>query len=77
VPALKELAGSAGSQSITPESASRISPEQVQQIANQAQRASPSIIDQVSGYYARHPDVVKALGGAAITLAIQRIVQRR
>jgi hypothetical protein len=67
VPALKELAGSAG----------RISPEQVQQIANQAQRVSPSVIDQVSGYYARHPDVVKALGGAAITLAIQRIVQRR
>ena len=55
----------------------QISPEQVQQAAVQAERENPSIIDQVSGFYAQHPDVVKALGGAAISIAIQHIARRK
>lgn len=55
----------------------QISPEQVKQAAAYAQNANPSIIDQVSGFYAQHPDVVKALGGAAISIAIQHIARRK
>jgi ABC-type cobalamin transport system ATPase subunit len=74
VPGLKEVSGG---QSVTSQDASQISAEQVQQAAAHAQRQNPSIVDQVSGFYAQHPDVVKALGGAAISIAIQHIVRRR
>jgi hypothetical protein len=78
VPELKDLAGSsAGGQGVTPQRASQISAEQVQRAAADAQRDNPSIVDQVSGFYARHPDVVKALGGAAISIAIQSMARRK
>jgi hypothetical protein len=78
VPGLSDLAGSSGGgPSVTSQQASRISPEQVQQAAAHAQNANPSIIDQVSGFYAQHPGVVRALGGAAITIALQHIARRR
>jgi hypothetical protein len=78
IPGLKELAGSTGGgQSVTPQNASQISAEQVQQAAAHAQRDNPSIVDQFSGFYAQHPGVVKTLGAAAITIAIRHIAQRR
>jgi len=78
VPALRDLAGSeGGARTVTPAIASQVSAEQVGRLANRAQRADPSIVDQVSGFYAEHPDVVKALGGAAITIAIQYIARRK
>ena len=77
VPGLNQLAGSAGGgQSVTSQNANQLSAEQVQQAAAHLQRENPSIVDQVSGFYAQHPDVVKALGGAAITIAIQHIARR-
>jgi hypothetical protein len=77
VPSLQGLASRlGGGQSVTPQAASQISAEQVQQLAQQAERTNPSIVDQVSNFYAQHPDVVKALGGAAIAIAIQRIAGR-
>jgi hypothetical protein len=78
VPGLNELAGSSGGgQSVTSQQASQISAEQVQQAVAHAQRENPSIVDKISGFYAQHPDAVKALGGAAITIAIQHIARRR
>jgi hypothetical protein len=78
VPGLKELAGNPDEgQSVTSEKASQVSAEQVQQAATHAQRENPSIVDQVSGFYAQHPGVVKALGGAAITIAIQHMARRK
>jgi hypothetical protein len=77
IPALKKLMGTAGGeQPVTSQTASQISAEQVQKLANQAQQNNPSIVDQVSGFYAQHPNVIKALGGAAIAIAIQHIVRR-
>ena len=54
-----------------------VSELQVQEAVARAQRDNPSVVDQVSGFYAQHPDVVKALGGAAITIAIKHIARRR
>jgi hypothetical protein len=76
IPVLRDLAGGA-SQGVSAEAANQVSAEQVQQIAQNAQQNNPSIVDRVSGFYAQHPDVVKALGGTAIAIAIQHIVRRR
>jgi hypothetical protein len=74
VPALKNLGGS---QTVSAEQANQVSADQVRQIATHAEQNNPSIVDSVSNFYAQHADVVKALGGAAIAIAIQRIAQRR
>jgi hypothetical protein len=77
IPGLGNLASSlAQNKTITPEQASQVSPEQVQQAAEHAQRTNPSIVDQVSGFYAAHPTAVKALGTAAVTLVLQHIARR-
>jgi hypothetical protein len=62
---------------VTPQQASQVSPEQVQEIAAHAERQNPSVVDQVSGFYAKHPDVVKAVGGLALTIALQHMLNRR
>ena len=40
--------------SMTPEQASRISPDQVQQMAAHAEQQNPSVVDQASSFYAQH-----------------------
>jgi hypothetical protein len=62
---------------VTPQQASQVTPEQVQQIAEQAQNKRPSVVDQVSGFYAQHPEVVKAAGGMALTIMLQHMLRRR
>lgn len=77
VPGLRDLACGLGrDQTITPEQANQVSPEQVQQAAEHAERANPSVVDQVSSFYAAHPTVIKALGTAAVTLVLQHIARR-
>ena len=78
IPGLSQLAGSAGGQqSITPQQANQVSAEHVQQAAAHAEQTNPSVVDRVSSFYAQHPDAVKALGGAAITIALQHILRRK
>jgi hypothetical protein len=62
---------------VTPQQASQVTPQQVQQMAEQAQNKRPSVVDQVSSFYAQHPDVVKAAGGMALSIMLQHIVRRR
>jgi len=77
---LSAIPGLAGmfpsTQSVTPEQAEQVDPAAVQQLAEHAEQKNPSIVDQVSHFYAQHPDVVKALGGAALAVMIQRIARR-
>jgi hypothetical protein len=73
--ALSGLLG--GGQTITPQQAQQISPEQVQQLATHAEKADPSIIDKASAFYAQHPTLVKTLGGAAMTIALAKVAERR
>jgi hypothetical protein len=61
---------------ISPQQAEQVSPQQVEDLAQHAQQKDPSIVDSVSRMYAQHPDVFKALGGAALAIAIGRIAQR-
>ena len=62
---------------ITPEQAEQIPAEAVQEIATQAEKKDPSVIDQVSNFYAEHPTLVKTLGAAALGIALSKIAQRQ
>jgi hypothetical protein len=65
-----------GNQTVTPQQAGTVLPEAVQELATHAEQKNPSIVDQISGFYAQHPDVVKALGGLALAVAIQHMVRK-
>lgn len=66
-----------GQQELTPEQAGQIPPEAVQQVADEAQKHDPSIIDKISDFYAEHPTLVKSLGAAALTIALSKIANRQ
>lgn len=75
---LAGLAGllSGGQTQITPEQAGQVSPEAVRELAAQAEQRDPSVIDQVSNFYAQHPTLVKTLGAAALTLVLSKVANR-
>ena len=61
---------------ITPDQASRLTPEQVQVIASHAEQHNPGIVDEMSGFYAQHAGLIKTLGGAALTIALAKMAER-
>ena len=70
-------AGGNATPTITPDQASQITPDQVQVIANHAEQHNPGIVDQVSDFYAKHPEVVKAAGGVALAVALSKMAQHQ
>jgi hypothetical protein len=60
---------------ITPEQAATMTPEQVQEIAEKAEKENPGIIDRMGDFYAENPTLVKTIGGAALAIALGRIAQ--
>lgn len=64
-----------GTTPITPEQAQQVSPEQVQQIAEKAEQQNPGVVERMGDFYAEHPNVVKALGGAALAIALGHMAQ--
>lgn len=73
--ALGNLFGGSVPRQVTPEQASHISPEQAQEIAAQAEQQNPGIVDRMGDFYAQHPTLVKALGGAALAIALGHMAQ--
>jgi hypothetical protein len=72
------LGGVGGGQGqITPHQANQIPPHLIEQAAAQAEQQNPSIVDRVSGFYAQHPGVVKALGGAALAAVLGGMARRQ
>jgi hypothetical protein len=69
--------GSPTPPTITPDQASQITPDQVKDIANQAEKHNPGIVDVLSGFYVQHPDLVKSLGAAALALAMGHMAKQR
>jgi hypothetical protein len=61
---------------ITPQQASQVSPEEVQQAADHAQQHNPSIVDQASSFYAQHPTLVQGLGAAALGLMMSHMTRK-
>jgi hypothetical protein len=66
-----------GRSQVTPEQAEELPADAVQQLAQQAHQNNPSIVDQVSNFYAEHPTVVKALGAGALALIMSHMYDKR
>ncbi|MGV3742610.1 MAG: hypothetical protein ACO1NO_09910 [Burkholderiaceae bacterium] len=62
---------------IRPEDVENLSPEEVQELASRAEQQNPGIVDQMSRFYAQNPALIKALGGAALAIALGQMSQRR
>jgi hypothetical protein len=73
---LTSFLGGATSQ-LTPDQAQQLSPDTIQQLATHAEKANPSVVDSISGFYAQHSTLVKTLGGAALTVALAKIAERQ
>jgi hypothetical protein len=61
---------------VTPEQASQLTPQQVQEIATRAEQHDPSVLDNIGGFYAQHPQLVKTLGSAALAIALAGVANR-
>jgi hypothetical protein len=77
LPGLGSLSSLLRGGSVTPEQTAQISPNEVQQMAAHAEQQNPSVVDRVSSFYAKHPQVMKAAGGLALTIALQHMLKRR
>jgi hypothetical protein len=60
---------------VTPREAQQITPQQISEITKQAAEKDPSVLDKLGSYYAQHPELVKTLGGAALTIALAKLAQ--
>jgi hypothetical protein len=62
---------------VSPQQAQQVSPATVTQLADRAQAADGSIVNQLSAFYAQHPTLVKGLGVGALALVMSHISNRR
>ena len=49
---------------------------EVEEVARQARKQNPGVLERVSRFYARHPDLVRSLGNVAMTIALSRMARR-
>ena len=73
---LGRLGQGGAASTISPEDAAKVTPEQVHEIAQAAEKKDPGVMDQIGSVYAQHPEVVKVLGGAALAIALGHMAQR-
>jgi len=62
-----------GQTQITPDQASQLSPQQVQDIVNHANDVHPGVADQLGQFYAQHRSLINTLGGIAATVAMMKM----
>jgi hypothetical protein len=62
-----------GTTQITPDQASKLTPQQVQDVVEHAHQTNPGIADQLAGFYAQHSGLIKTLGGAALAIALAKM----
>jgi len=70
------IPGLASGGTVTPQQATAIPPDAVQNLAHQAEQHDPSVIDKLSSVYANHPTLVKTLGTAAMMIAIRKVTEK-
>lgn len=64
---------SPGQTQITPDQASQLTPQQVQDVVNHANETHPGVADQLGQFYAQHRGLVNTLGGIAATVAMVKM----
>jgi len=62
-----------GQTSVTPEQAANVDPGEVQALAEHVHSQNPGIVGEISNIYAEHPAAIKALGAAALAMAMKHI----
>ncbi len=68
--------GAQSQPNVTPDQAQQVHPDTVRELAEQAQKHDPSIVDRAGEFYAQHPKLVQGLGAAALALVMSRVSQR-
>ena len=63
--------------SVTPQQAQQVPPEAVQELAQQAAKTNPSIVDTAASFYAQHPTLIKTIGAGALALLMSKISAAR
>lgn len=71
------LGGGGGTPHVTPEQASQVPPEAVEELAREAEQQDPSVIDRVSEFAAENPTLVKGLGAAALGIALSHLAKQK
>jgi hypothetical protein len=66
----------AGQPEVSAEDATHVTPDQVREIADEAEKKDPGVLDRVGAIYAQHPDVFKALGGSVLAIALGQMARR-
>lgn len=64
---------SPGQTQITPEQASQLTPQQVQDVVNHANEMHPGVADQLGQFYAQHRGLINTLGGIVATVAMMKM----
>ena len=59
------------------EDVSRLSPEQMQELARHAERENPAVVDVISRYLADHPQLVKTLGAGTVAHVLGAMARQR
>ena len=77
LPGLSSLGGLlGGNRDAVDNVANQLSPDQVRQITTHAEAQDPGIVEKVSGFYAQHPGLMKAVGGMALAVAMKHMTKR-
>ena len=62
---------------VSPEVAEQVSTQEVEEIAREAEKKDPSVIDRISEVYAQQPELLKVLGSVALGVALGKMAQKR
>jgi hypothetical protein len=66
-----------GQGQITPQAAQKVPPQAVQELAEDAEKKDPSIVERISHAYAAQPEIVKTLGKAALAIAMAQMLRKQ
>ncbi len=62
-----------GGGSVSAAQAQQISPQVIEGLARKAREINPGIVDAVSGFYAKNPQLVKMLGASALAMVMGKL----
>jgi hypothetical protein len=61
---------------VSPDRAANVDASEVQEVARQARKQNPGVLERVSRFYARHPELVRSLGNVAMGIVLSRMARR-
>jgi hypothetical protein len=73
---VNQLLAAVGQGAATPQQASSMPLEAVQQLASAAHGSNQNVVEMVSGFCAQHPDLLRNLGSPALGQILSHISQR-